>query len=260
MDPQLVGQEAQFERLLEGFLEAFLEGGPTMDSLIISRMTSILIGPLSPTAQRAILNIMPSTSLRTRALQRCLAHRILTSSIIKLDSATLTYSSLASVLSEKDAAFNPILSTHTRDYKQIEANIHILCYTFNDLALQLLHREDDKQNGSFAKSAFFKVIEQYFNCDTRGFLSQIRAKTITQSNCKISQIQVEALYRIMESLQILSNQIQDGKGAFLDRSKVKDQLQRLRLMLLYELSAFGLAGTKASSELQQSKLSKWLNS
>lgn len=173
--------------------------------------------------------------------------------------ATHNYSSLASALSDKSANVNPILPTSGRDYRQIEANVQLLCYTFNDLALQLLHRKDE-EDATPAKSTFSKVIENYLNFDTNGFLlSQNQEKNKkNQIDWKISKNQIEALHQIMESLQVLSNQIQDGKGAFLDRSKVKDQLQRLRLMLLYQLGAFGLTGNKASFDLQQGTLSKWL--
>ncbi|UZJ53010.1 hypothetical protein CBS101457_002330 [Exobasidium rhododendri] len=208
----------------------------------------------TPTSRRAAVENIPGTSVRSRTFQRCLAHHL----VLDLPSeeaykAALTdYSALADALVSQDAATNPILVREGRDYKQVEANLHLVVYSLNDLAFQLLLEAKLSDKCTAAKKGSLKrTIDNYLNVEgARDFHKDI-------ARAMVNHTQLDSLYRIMESLHLRGNQIQDGKGAFLDRSKVKDQLQRLRLMILYQLGSYGLAGAKATSKLQQGTLANW---
>lgn len=270
IDPQHSLLKLQLERVLETLFDVLIKDDPGMDDLLLSKSKTLLLRRQAPTTQLAILSILPSTNLRSRSLQRRLAYNLLTVSSDTIDSVNRNdYSALADILSSPSVGINPLLATKERDYKQVDANVQILCYALNDFALQLLVTGDSPEERMSLKSVLRTVIQNYYNYDDESakYLQLLLSDNDHSSEggqelgkpWKISTIQVEGIHRIMDKLATLSGRIQEGKGAFLDRSILKDQMQRLRLMLLYQLTDFGLAGDNSSRELQQGKLSKWFH-
>lgn len=271
--PQHGELKPRIERILDALLKGLLNDDVETERILHARIETLLRDVEAPTTRLAILSIMPSSTLRSRSIQRRLAYYGLTRSQSKDTSINGNdYNCLANVLSSKSAAINPILETNGRDYLQIDANVQLLYFAFTDFALQLLVTVEDSsgiESRRSVKKALSKVIQNYhdYDEDSATFLRLLLpSSSTTNSNgeepsWKVNMSQVKGVHQIMEALQSRSSQIQDGKGAFLDRSSVKDQLQRLRLMLQYQLNEFGLiAGSETSQQqqnLQQGKLSKW---
>jgi hypothetical protein len=268
IDPQHSEFKIQVERHLENLLETLSLDEAQLD-LLYTRLRTLFIDAEAPTTRLAILSILPSTNLHSRSLQRRLAEDVLisehpsTASINRSD-----YTALKKIISDKSAAINPLLATKDRDYLQVDANVQLLCYAFTDFALQLIVSRDDPQDieSKPAKTSLSRAIHNYLDYDdeSAAFLhlllpaSSGDSKEVALDDFKVNMKQVNAVKKIMESLQKLSSQIHEGKGAFLDRSIVKDQLQRLQLMLQYQLADFGLlAGSERKQESHQGKLSNW---
>lgn len=256
------------ERLLEKLLAVIATEQVQLD-VLSTRVKLLLLNVEASTTRLAIFSILPSTNLCSRSLQRRLAYDFLTDAVIDLNgSRSNDYSIIANIISSKSASVNPFLATKERDYLQVDANVQLLSYAFTDLAMQLLVSRDDPKDTESkpAKGALIRVIQNYYDYDdeSAAFLrlllpsSSKISNTENLENIKVNMKQVIAINKIMEFLQILSGQIHEGKGAFLDRSTVKDQLQRLHLMLRYQLADFGLLnGSKPKQDSHQEKLSKW---
>lgn len=272
IDPQHSESKLQVERLLEDLLETLSLDQAQLD-LLYTRLRTLFIDAEAPTTRLAILSILPSTNLLSRSLQRRLAQDILTSKHPSTASSSnrSDYTALIKIISDRSAAINPLLATKDRDYLQVDANVQLLCYAFTDFALQLIVSRDDPQDieSKPAKTSLSRAIHNYLEYDdeSAAFLhlllpaSSGDSKEVALDDLKVNMKQVKAVKKIMESLQTLSGQIHEGKGAFLDRSIVKDQLQRLQLMLQYQLADFGLlAGSESKQEPHQGKLSNWFKS
>lgn len=257
VDPSHEELGMQFERSLGTVLDSLLKDRREVDSsieVVLIEALSTLLKNKSQTFKRFLVDNIPSTNFRSRALQRCLAHLLVFDSA-KNSTGTLTlsnYSMMAGALASKDTNLNPILATEGRDYKQLEANVQLICYCFNDLSLQLIAPITSDKGQVSVKGALKRSIEHCIKND-----GHLEAQLGDAKDWKVNLLQIDSIHQIMDSVHLRGNQIQDGKGAFLDRSRVKDQLQRLRLMLLYQLGSFGMAGSKTSTSLQQGTLSKW---
>lgn len=252
-DPEHISLGVRLERLLNMLLTVFLEGDACADEEVYSAVTAQLKG-MAPSSRLAVVANLPSTSVRSRAIQRCVARHFIVADDVGFTPIDADYGELANVLSSHDPSINVVLAKDGRDFKQVEANVQLLGLCFNDLALQLCSVQEAGEKGVAVKGALGRTVEAYLSSGAGGSALH----TTDVSKCKVRDGQIDGLYRIMEALRLLSNQIQDGKGAFLDRSRVKDALQRIRLMILYELAAFSLAGSKTSSTLKQGTLAKWV--
>lgn len=270
LDPSHETLGVHFQRTLHSLFTLLLDENHKEDSTILRTMMKLLFSK-NPTTKRAVIDNIPSTTIRSRAFQRCLAHHLVLDHSSpdfndnidddnRYDISLSDYSTLAEALSSNDATMNPILATEVRDYKQLEANVQMIVYCFNDLALQLLaptsSAATERQQTSSARGSFKKTIQHILDNDEGHYFAEI-LQTKDTEDFRISHVQIDSLHRIMDAVQYRCSQIQDGKGAFLDRSKVKDQLQRLKLLLSYQLGSFSLAGTKTQNGFQQGTLSKW---
>lgn len=255
IDKAIGNTSLRISRLLEAVFQQIHLHHPHAKATLSRRLSLLIYIKVASITPFAMLEKMPDLSIHSRLFRQQLAYQVFVPALeVASMDRPIRFEAIAEMLESKDPSINRLLIPKGRLYGQVDADTQILGYILSDVALNTVSNEGI---GSKAGPALTRIVRSYNEALKDGKQVNESLKGEDEDVIKDKE-QIEGLLRIMEALHDLGGKIQDSKGAFLNRSKVKDQMQRLRLMLQYTLGHYGITSNKTNDPLKQSSMTDWM--